>query len=274
MEKKTEKIAFLGLGNMGAPMAHRLLAAGCSLTVWNRTASRAEALAAAGASVAQTPADAVRDADVVMTMLADPAAATEVVTALAPALRPHARLVEMSTIGPGTVHELAALLPDTVALVDAPVMGSVDLAAAGGLFVFAGGEVRTVEHLLAHLGSVTHCGDVGSGAALKLVLINAVIGGVTLVGESLALADALGLPEQLVVDALTSGPLAGVARRAFAQTSHFPVALAAKDVALATAVTDLPVLQRVHGRLTEFPGIASEDLRRVVELIRASRREK
>jgi 3-hydroxyisobutyrate dehydrogenase len=268
-----EKIAFLGLGNMGAPMARRLLDAGYPLTVWNRTRARTAPLAQAGAAVAQSPADAVRDADVVITMLADPAAAREVVAALAPALRPDAKLVEMSTVGPDALRELAALLPAGMTLVDAPVMGSVDLAADGSLLIYAGGDADAVAGVLAHLGKVTHCGPAGSGAALKLVLINAAIGGVTLVGEALALADAFGLPQQQVLESLWQGPVGGAARRAFAPASHFPVALAAKDVALATAVTDLPVLRAVHERLAAFPEIASDDLRRVVELIRAGRRD-
>ena len=126
-----ERIAFLGLGIMGSPMARRLLAAGYPLTVWNRTASRAEPLRAEGASVAASPAEAVRDADVVITMLADPTAVREVVAGIARHLRPGTTLIEASTIGPQALEEVAALLPGGVALVDAPVMGSADRAASG-----------------------------------------------------------------------------------------------------------------------------------------------
>ena len=81
--ERMEKIAFIGLGIMGSPMARRLLAAGYPLTVWNRTASRAEPLQAEGASVAASPAEAVREAGVVITMLADPAAVREVIGGIA-----------------------------------------------------------------------------------------------------------------------------------------------------------------------------------------------
>ena len=81
--ERTERIAFIGLGIMGSPMAGRLLAAGYPLTVWNRTASRAEPLQAEGASVAASPAEAVREADVVITMLADPTAVREVIGGIA-----------------------------------------------------------------------------------------------------------------------------------------------------------------------------------------------
>jgi 3-hydroxyisobutyrate dehydrogenase len=124
--QRMERIAFLGLGIMGSPMAKRLLAAGYPLTVWNRTASRAEPLRAEGADVAASPAEAVRDAGVVITMLADPAAVREVIDGFARYLRPGATLIEASTIGPQALEEVSALLPGSVALVDAPVMGSAD----------------------------------------------------------------------------------------------------------------------------------------------------
>ncbi|WP_441247232.1 NAD(P)-dependent oxidoreductase [Kitasatospora sp. McL0602] len=268
MEKK---IAFLGLGSMGAPMAARLLAAGYPLTVWNRTAARAEQLAAAGATVAATPAEAVREADVVITMLADPAAVREVVGAFAPALQPGVTLIEASSIGPQGVAEVAAMLPEGVALVDSPVMGSVDRAASGELVLLVGGDSSAVQDVLAVLGTATHCGATGTGSALKVVLIGAVIAGVAVVGEAMALADSFGLPEELVTRAMAQGPLAGVAGRAFARGAYFPVRLAAKDVALATAAADLPLARVVHGRLTAFPEAADEDLGQLVKHLRAGR---
>ncbi|MGW6915800.1 NAD(P)-dependent oxidoreductase [Kitasatospora sp. NPDC054939] len=271
------KIAFIGLGGMGAPMAARLLTAGHRLTVWNRTPARAEALAAAGAQVADSAAGAVRDADVVITMLADPAAVLAVVAEIAPALKPGATLVDASTVGPDTVRTVAGLLPEGVALVDAPAMGSVDRAAEGTLLLFAGGEVERVRPVLDLLGSVTPCGPSGSGAALKLVMINAVIGGVALVAEAMALADALGVPEESARTALAAGPLGGAAGRAFAEGVHFPIRLAAKDVALAlgaaggdSAGPELRVADAVHRTLTAFPRAADLDLAQIVPQLRAA----
>ncbi|MGW4850080.1 NAD(P)-dependent oxidoreductase [Streptomyces sp. NPDC004288] len=260
MENTPQKTAFLGLGSMGLPMARRLLDAGHPLTVWNRTAAKADALVADGAVRAATPAEAVRDADVVVTMLADPAAALAVAAEMLPALRPGTRWIDTSTVGPDTVAALAARLPVGVTLIDAPVMGSVDRAAAGELMILAGGDTAPVAALLGRLGTVTPCGGPGTGAALKLVLINAAIGGVALVAEALALADALGLPREPTLRALGAGPLAGAVGRATATGSHFPVALAAKDVALATAAARLPVLEAVHGLLTADPSLQAEDL--------------
>ncbi|MEV7523338.1 NAD(P)-dependent oxidoreductase [Streptomyces sp. NPDC091371] len=262
--RTAQKIAFLGLGNMGAPMARHLLGRGHALTVWNRTPGRARSLREAGAAVAGTPAEAVRGADLVITMLADPAALRAVAEDVLPALRPGVHWIDTSTVGPEAVHELAGRLPAGVTLTDAPVMGSVDRAATGELWVLAGGplpgQVRTV---LAELGQVTECGPAGAGAALKLVLINAVVGGVGLVSEALLLGRELGLPEELVRAELARGPLAGAVARTFADASHFPVALAAKDVALATGRAPLPILEAVRATLTARPDLAGQDLSRI-----------
>jgi 3-hydroxyisobutyrate dehydrogenase len=261
------RIAFLGLGLMGAPMAARLLDAGHPLTVWNRTAVRAEPLAAAGATVAASAVQAVRDADVVFTMLADPAAVAAVHGEIAPVLRPGAVLVDTSSAGPDAARASAALLPEGVAFVDAPVMGSVDRAAAGDLLILAGGDTAPVQGLLDCLGTVRACGPVGSGAALKIVLISAIIGGVVLTAEALALGAAFGLPADLVTGGLAASPLGGLLQRAQSTTAHFPVEHAAKDIRLAAAAADLPLARTVLDRLTAFPDLAAEDLARVADAI-------
>ncbi|MER6984537.1 NAD(P)-binding domain-containing protein, partial [Streptomyces carpinensis] len=138
--RQIEKIAVLGLGHMGTPMARRLLAAGHPLTVWNRTPAKAGPLTGEGAVRAASPADAVRDADVVITMLAGPSALAAVADAALPALPAGAHWVEMSTVGPDAVRRLAARIGDRATLVDAPVTGSTDRAAAGRLGLLAGGD--------------------------------------------------------------------------------------------------------------------------------------
>ncbi|MFI1676640.1 NAD(P)-dependent oxidoreductase [Streptomyces sp. NPDC020607] len=270
-----EKIAFLGLGHMGVPMARQLIAAKHPLAVWNRTPAKADGLAAEGATVAPGPADAVRDADVVITMLAGPDAVREVADTIVPALRPGAYWVEMSTVGPDTVKELAGRVPDGVTLVDAPVMGSTDKAAAGRLGILARGDASGVEHVLAHFGPVTRTGPLGSGAALKLVVNTAVIGGVALVAEAMKLADALGLDEGTARDALAAGPLGGAVARAFATDVHFGSDLAVKDVSLATRTTQLPAMEAVlrHFQAAAAdPDVVHEDVARAVTHIRAHTR--
>ncbi|WP_405781411.1 NAD(P)-dependent oxidoreductase [Streptomyces sp. NBC_01378] len=266
-----EKIAFLGLGHMGAPMARHLLDAGHPLTVWNRTPAKAAPLVERGAVLADSPADAVRDADVVITMLATPDAVSEVADAIAPELRPGTYWAEMSTIGPEAVRQLAARLGDGVTLVDAPVMGSTDKAESGELGILAGGDADRIEGVLAHLGTVTRTGAPGSGAALKLVVNTAVIGGVGLVAEAMALADALGLPEDVAKGALAAGPLGGAVARAFAEGVHFGSDLAVKDIALATGATELPAMEAVLGHFKEAaadPSLTHEDIARAVTRIR------
>lgn len=267
-----EKIAFLGLGHMGAPMARQLLAAGHPLTVWNRTAEKAEPLVREGARLAAGPAEAVRDADVVITMLAGPDAVRAVADAIVPELRTGVYWVEMSTVGPDVVRELGARVPDGVTLVDAPVMGSTDKAASGRLGILAGGEADGVEHILACFGPVTRTGPLGSGAALKIVVNTAVIGGVALVAEAMKLADALGLDEETAKGALAGGPLGGAVGRAFATDVHFGSDLAVKDVALATEVTRLPAMEAVlahYKAAAADPEVVHEDIARAVAHVRS-----
>ncbi|MHC8564528.1 NAD(P)-dependent oxidoreductase [Streptomyces albidoflavus] len=159
-----ERIAFLGLGSMGTPMARRLLAAGHPLTVWNRTASRAEPLRAEGAQVALSPAEAVLGTGIVVTMLAGPEALDAVAEEVLPALGRGTVRAEMSTVGPDAVAALRERRAGGVTLVDAPVMGSVDAAASGSLQVLAGGEVDgPVAEVLERFGSVRRCGPRGRG---------------------------------------------------------------------------------------------------------------
>jgi 3-hydroxyisobutyrate dehydrogenase-like beta-hydroxyacid dehydrogenase len=262
-----EKIAFLGLGSMGLPMARRLLTAGYELTVWNRTATKAELLASEGAKVAATPAEAVRDADVVVTMLADPDAVHAVVDAMAPALRSGSYLIDMSSIGPQSFTDVVAKLPEGVTAIDAPVLGSVDRAAAGELVLFVGGDPTPVQSVLHQFGRITRCGKPGAGSALKIVIITAVIVGVTEIAEAMKLAAAYDLPDDLVKAALGNSPLGGAAARAFADGVYYPIRLAAKDVALAALATDLPLARTVHEQLS---GLADreQDLGKVVEQLR------
>ncbi|MFB6593119.1 NAD(P)-dependent oxidoreductase [Streptomyces diastaticus] len=256
-----ERIAFLGLGSMGTPMARRLLAAGHPLTVWNRTAARAEPLRAEGARVAHSPTEAVLGVGLVVTMLSGPRALEDVTDELLPALGHGTVWVEMSTVGPDAVATLRDRLPEGVRLVDAPVMGSVDAAASGSLQVLAGGELEgPAAEVLERFGSVRRCGPSGSGAALKVVLINAMIGGVAVVAECLRLADALGVDPAGAREALAAGPMGGAVRRTLSDSAHYTVELAAKDVGLATGAARLPVLRAVGEELRSRADLAGQDL--------------
>ena len=266
-------IAFLGLGRMGTLMAGRVRSAGHDLIVWNRTPERTQPLVAEGARAARTPAEAAREAEIVITMLAGPAA-LEAVTAgpdgIAVAISPAACLVEMSTVGPKAALAARDRLPDGTGFVDAPVMGSVGPARSGELTVLAGGDVDRVEKVLAIFGTVVRCGAAGSGAARKILLISAAIAGVTLAGELIALAEALGVPRDTALDALAAGPLTASVNRIKSTSSDFIITLAAKDLTLATDAADLPQLAAARDwlRTAAAEGAADTDLRNVVGYIR------
>jgi 3-hydroxyisobutyrate dehydrogenase-like beta-hydroxyacid dehydrogenase len=244
-------VAWIGLGAMGARMARRLADAGHDLTVWNRTPGRADALSAAGARVAATPADAAREADVVFLMLADPAAlgaVTEGPAGVAAEVGAATTVVDMSTVGPAAVAELRALLPPEVALLDAPVLGSLAEADAGSLTLLVGGPADAVSRarpLLSSLGDVVHLGATGCGAAAKLVANFALLGTVGVLGEALAIADGLDLPREVTWRLLAHTPLAGQAarRRTVVESgdfpARFPLTLARKDADLVVAAADV-----------------------------------
>ena len=238
------KIAFLGLGQMGAPMARRLLQAGHELTVWNRTPDRAKPLAGAGATVARSPAEAGAGAEFAITMLATPEGLQEVLlgeNGLAKALGAGDVYIDMSTVGPDTVRSIAARLAEGVAVVDAPVRGSVSQATEGRLEVFVGASDKDFERvrpILESLGSLTHVGGPGAGAAMKLVA-NLVLGAsIAAVGEAVALGEALGLGRAPLLNMLEDSQLAPVvrAKRANIESGHYPpnfkLRHAAKDLRL------------------------------------------
>ena len=236
------RVGVVGLGAMGARIARRLLDAGHEVTVWNRAATKAEPLVAAGARRADSPAGTAHDAEAVVVMVTGPealAAVTEgddgVVAALDGAV-----LVQMSTVGLEALRRLERLVPDG-SLVDAPVLGSISEAEAGTLTVFAGGPAELVERctpLLSVLGRVLPVGAVGAGAAAKLVANLTLVGVIGVLGESLALARALGLDGETAFEVLASTPLGAQAERrrpAFESGEYpprFQLSLARKDADL------------------------------------------
>ena len=207
------RISFLGLGLMGAAMARRLLDHGFELTVWNRNPRRADALVRAGARIAATPADAARDAEAVIAMLADDAASRAVWLGEAGALAAMARgalAIESSTLTAGWVRELGAQAGARgVSFLDAPVTGSKPQAEQGALNFLVGGDAAVVERAAALFAAMgrgqVHVGPTGSGALLKL--INNFMCGVQLasLGEAIAMARRSGLDVRRVADVLAAG---------------------------------------------------------------------
>jgi 3-hydroxyisobutyrate dehydrogenase-like beta-hydroxyacid dehydrogenase len=240
------KIAFLGLGQMGAPMAARLLDADNEVTVWNRTREKAEPLGRRGALIASAPDESIAGADVAITMLTDRDAVERVVfghDGLAAALEPHQTLIEMSTIGPGAVRSIAERLPDGVEMVDAPVRGSVQQAADGSLIILVGASDTAFERvrpILESLGTIHRVGDLGAGAAMKLVANSTIGATMAAFGEALALGEALGLDRSVLLDVLSETPIGTTVKgkrenvESGSYPANFKLALALKDMRLVT----------------------------------------
>jgi 3-hydroxyisobutyrate dehydrogenase-like beta-hydroxyacid dehydrogenase len=240
-------VAVVGLGAMGSRIARRLLDAGHELVVWNRTAGKAAPLVEAGAVAAATPAEAAARAEVVLSMVADPAAlrdVTEGEEGVAAGVGEGATVIEMSTVGPDAVHRLGSVLGERAGLLDAPVLGSRSEAEEGTLKVFVGGPDELVGRwtpLLSVLGSPLHVGPLGSGAAAKLVANTTLVGTIGVLGEALALAAGLGLSPEKAFEVLAATPLGPQAerRRESIESGEYPprfaLYLARKDAELVVA---------------------------------------
>jgi 3-hydroxyisobutyrate dehydrogenase len=201
-DNRKPRIAFLGLGIMGAGMAGRLLDAGFPLTVYNRNATRARALEGRGAVVADSPRAAASEADIVFSMVADDAASRATWDGERGALagaRPGTIVVECSTLTVGRVRELAETAVGTgCTFIDAPVTGSKMHAAAGELLFLVGAEddaLARIRPALEAMGkTIIHLGPVGSGALVKL--INNFLCGV----QAASLAEAIAVIERSELD--------------------------------------------------------------------------
>jgi 3-hydroxyisobutyrate dehydrogenase len=217
-----EKIAILGLGPMGAGMAANLLKAELPLSVYNRTAAKAQPLIEAGARFASTPAEAAKDASVIISMLADDAASREVWLGKNGALEATGKgsiIVESSTVSPAWVAELAAAAAQRgIDFIDAPVTGSRTQAEGGQLSFLVGGTEASLQKatpvLKAMSKEIAHLGPVGSGAKMKL--INNFLCGVQVasLAEGLTWIERSGLDREKALAVLKSGapgsPLLGV----------------------------------------------------------------
>ena len=237
------RVAVLGTGIMGAPMARNLAAAGHEVRAWNRTPEKAEAIH--GVEPAREIAEAVRDADVVVTMLADADAVDAVVREALPAMGGGV-LVQMSTIGPEATARLAELVPS---FVDAPVLGTRQPAEEGKLVVLASGPEalrERVEPVFDAVGAETlWLGAAGAGSRLKLVLNTWLLSLTEGLAEAIALAEALGVDPQTFLDTIDGSPMgtpyANVKGKLMIEGDFppsFPLALALKDARLAIAAAD------------------------------------
>jgi len=204
-------VAVLGIGLMGEPMARHWCAAGHRVTAWNRSREKAERLLTCGATVADTAAQAVAQADVVVTMLENGDVVEQVLFGLATAahIRPGALLIDMSSITPVQARDHAArLAAQGVDHLDAPVSGGTVGAQAGTLAIMVGGQPESfarAQALFAALGRATHVGPHGAGQLAKLA--NQMIVGITIgaVAEALLLCEKGGADMAQVRQAISGG---------------------------------------------------------------------
>jgi 3-hydroxyisobutyrate dehydrogenase-like beta-hydroxyacid dehydrogenase len=275
---------------MGSRIAANLQRAGYSLVVHNRTRAKAETLIAGGAQWADSPRKLGRavGAGVLFTMTTDRRSLEAVLfgrSGAARGLDPGALVVDLTTIGPGESRSVATRLQALgVHFVDAPVGGSIDAAEAHTLLVYVGGEatdVVRVRPMLEAIGRrVDHFGPAGSGAAAKIVNNLLTTSTMALLGEAMALGDALGLPREPLLSVLGSG---GAGSRVLdakrenlirnAYPAQFKLSLARKDIRLAEraardAGLDLTIVRAARRRYDRMSalGRAGEDYSAVADI--------
>ena len=254
------RIAVLGTGIMGGPMARNLLRTGHEVTVWNRTVEKAQGLEEVGARVASTPADAVRDAEIVLTMLADARAVEEtMIESGALDVMPKGALwIQSSTIGVAAIDRLAEQAGEHgIAFVDAPVLGTKKPAEDGQLFMLASGPKEDRARCEPVFDAVSRghvwLGEAGLGTRLKLVANSWILCTIENLSETFVLAETLGVDPRSFLEVISGGgmdmPYAHLKGEAILNQDFppsFPLAHARKDVALileAAGDVELPLMR-------------------------------
>ncbi|ARQ45324.1 NAD(P)-dependent oxidoreductase [Oxalobacter formigenes] len=203
------RIAFVGIGLMGLPMASRLLRAGYPLSAWNRTKEKALPLTELGADVADSLKEAVASADIVITMLEAGPIVKRVVQDMLPSLKASALVIDMSSTRQSEAKEVAGLLASRqIAFLDAPVSGGVVGAEAGTLAIMVGGsedDFKRAEPVFKVMGRPTLVGPNGAGQVAKLCNQLIVGGTVAIVAEAMLLAEAGGADPAAMRAAIRGG---------------------------------------------------------------------
>ncbi|MHA6531141.1 NAD(P)-dependent oxidoreductase [Paenibacillus sp. BAC0078] len=248
-----KQIGFIGLGTMGAPMASNLLRSGFQVTVFNRTASKSEPLAAEGAKVAATPQSAAEGKDVIITMISNDDSIREVFygdNGILNAMKPGAVIIDSSTISPGLVREIAAAVEERGGkFLDAPVTGSKPAAIEGTLVFMVGGNASVIEEhrdIFDAMGRLLlHMGENGSGAVAKLAH-NAMVGihNVAL-AEGFSIAVKSGVPADKFLELVQNGSAGSKQAELKGRkiidndfSNQFSLALMLKDLKLASSLSD------------------------------------
>ncbi len=273
-------IGFVGLGNMGGPMAKRLAAAGHEVHAFDIDAGAVAAVVAGGAHQADGPADCAAKADLLLTSLPMPDHVETVMVAEGALAELSAGdlWVDLTTNRTDLVLDLAGRAPAGVGVVDSPVTGAVDGARNGRLTLFAGGADHDLDRVvptLEHLGRVIRCGPLGTGNVTKLVTNQLWFIHAAALGEGFALGLANGVALDVLWDAITDSVGDSFVARHDAPSifaghydPSFPLDLCMKDLGLTAELarnvdTDLPMTERAHetfARATERYGSAAGEL--------------
>lgn len=207
------KVAFIGLGTMGGPMALNILKAGHQVTVYNRTREREEALAAEGAQRAESPAKAAEAAEIIVSIVSDTPDAEEVIigeNGVIHGAREGAIVVDMSTISPAATRRISEKLGQKgIKMIDAPVSGGSEGAQLGTLAIMVGGDeddVRKTLPVLEAMGkTITHVGPIGAGQVTKAINQIIIAGTYLSVAEGMTLGLKAGLDMYKVIEAIRGG---------------------------------------------------------------------
>jgi 3-hydroxyisobutyrate dehydrogenase len=283
-----KKIGFIGLGVMGAPMASNLLSKGYALKVYNRTAEKADALAKLGAEVAESPADAARHGDVVITMVSDDDAIRDVYygeQGVINAVRPGTTVIDCSTISPALSVKLAGDIQSRSAhFLDAPVTGSKPGAVNGTLLFMVGGDSRIIDQhrdvLLAMGKEIIHTGANGSGSTAKLAHNTMVAINLAGLAEGISIAAKGGIDPSVFLKIVQAGNAASKVAELKSEkilsgdySVQFALGLMLKDLKLASGLTDRmglssPMLGTVKNlfQMGQTAGLGDSDLSALMRL--------
>ena len=284
------KIAYIGLGTMGVPMARNLLKAGFDVTVHNRTREKEEALAADGAARAASPKEAAEGADVVITNVSDTPDVKAVVMGKDGAIhgmKSGAVLIDMSTISPEVTREIAKALEDKGAtMLDAPVSGGSEGAEKGTLSIMVGGDAEVLEKMMPVLepmgSTITHVGAIGSGQITKAINQTIIAGTYAAVAEGMALGLAAGIDIEAAHKAVSGGAAGswGLTNRGPNMiNNHYPLGFRARlhrkdlGIALETARdlgVAIPIAAYVEQLETSLVkrGYGDEDVSAIARIVR------
>jgi 3-hydroxyisobutyrate dehydrogenase-like beta-hydroxyacid dehydrogenase len=274
------KVGLIGLGLMGKPMGMNLLKAGFPLTVWNRTASRADELVAAGAKLAQSPRELAANSEIVLSIVSDPPALEEVLWSQNGAMQGFQRgstYIDSSTVSPTLARKVATACRERgVRFLDAPVTGGDWGAKKGELVFMVGGDAATLtdaEPVLRVLGKKWfHLGPNGAGQTIKLAMNLILALQVDALAEALALVTAAGLQGEKLVEVMQSSMARSGVLDIKSQnllkgdyTPSFPLRLMHKDMRLALELAqqthvELPATEAAFKTYSTVKEAAKEDL--------------